>query len=92
MAKVETMKEYEIEKGIGMSILEDYLSSDYFNTIDLNDEVAFGDLNIKNSLIFLDELKGQLTDAMDDIIEKYEQAKERYGENIKVDFCKLMNE
>lgn len=90
MATVEATKEYEIDKKIGMHILEDYFY-DYDCYVDRDEEICFDDLNIKNSLIFLEELKDQFIDAMDDIIEKYKQAEEHYKNgDVRLDFKKVM--
>ena len=72
MAKITVMKEkeYEIDKGIGRRIVEDYFS-DYDCFVDEYEEVPFEDLDLKNSIIFLKELKEQLVNAMDDKIKKY---------------------
>lgn len=90
MAEIEITKKIEINKKMGEDILGDFFSYDIF--VDMNEEVYFDELNIKNSLIFLDELKDQLIDAMNDIIEKYEQAEKHYGNgDVRLDFNKVMS-
>lgn len=90
MATVEATKEYGICENIGMNILEEFLEDGCDEGIDFDDEICFGNLDIKNSIIFLKELKKQLDNAMDNIIEKYEKTNEIYGENTKINFHGVM--
>ena len=88
MAIVTAMKEkeYEIDKGIGRRIIEDYFN-DYDCFVDDNEEILFEDLDIKNSIIFLKELKEQLVNVMDDKIEKYTFVEDLH-EDIKLNLLK----
>lgn len=90
MAKITVMKEkeYEIDKGIGRRIIEDYFS-DYDCFVDEYEEVLFEDLDIEDSIIFLKELKEQLVNAMDDKIKKYTSV-EDLQEDIKLNLLKEM--
>lgn len=62
MAKIMCMdNEYEIKKGMGIDILESFLSDKYYNCVDAGEkEICFEDLDAKNQIIFLEELKRQL--------------------------------
>lgn len=58
--------EYEIRKDIGINILEGFLSDKYYNCVNANEkEVCFEDLDAKNQIILLEELKRQLFIAIE---------------------------